>query len=76
MLANTANPASKCEYSQPSPPYAGWISNGGTLTIDAVTGHTFTFTLHAATMIANSAIMANPATGTFSLDGTGTATLP
>jgi hypothetical protein len=83
MLANTGTPASYCTYSELG---AGvipdvftdtqWISNGGTLTIDAVMGKTFTFSVHAATMVVNPAFGNNTATGTFSMDGNGTATLP
>jgi hypothetical protein len=78
MLSNTGTPASECTYTEPSgsPLDTQWISNGGTLTIDSMTGRGFTFTLHAATMVVNAAITSNPATGTFTMTGTGTGTLP
>jgi hypothetical protein len=78
MLTNTGANTSNCKYREG---IAGlgegqWISSGGTLTVDSVTGKTFTFTLHAATMVANSGVVNNPAMGTFQLDGMGTVTLP
>jgi hypothetical protein len=77
-LTNAGTGTSNCKYSETNGSIGGaeWISNGGTLTVDTMTGKTFTVTLHAATMVANSAVMGNAATGTFSLDGMGTVTLP
>jgi hypothetical protein len=78
ILTNTGTNTSNCKYSEG---IAGlglgqWISSGGTLTVDTMTGKTFTFTLHAATMVANSTVTNNAAMGTFQLDGMGTVTLP
>jgi hypothetical protein len=78
MLTNTGTNTSNCKYSEGSASLGlgQWISSGGTLSVDTLSGNTFTFTLHTATMVANAAVTNNAAKGTFTLDGTGTVTLP
>jgi len=53
-----------------------WESTGGTVTIGAVVGNTFSFTVQNATMAVNSGAGVTNTTGTFTLNGTGMASFP
>lgn len=59
-----------------------WISAGGTATIDSISGKTYKFHLTKVTLVpvydttTTPIGTVTPGTGTFTVDGTGTATLP
>ena len=53
-----------------------WISTGGTATLDSISGKTYKFHVSAVPMGPTDGGPTTPGTGTFTVDGSGTATLP
>jgi hypothetical protein len=74
---DTGTSPSNCTYRQPGDGQSApqWVSNGGSVTIESMAGPAFTFALRAATMVADPSVASNTASGTFTLDGTGTTTV-
>ena len=53
-----------------------WSSTGGTATLDSISGKTYKFHVSAVPMGPSNGGPTTPGTGTFTVDGSGTATLP
>jgi len=53
-----------------------WISTGGTATLDSISGKTYKFHVTAVPMGPTDGGPTTPGAGTFTVDGSGTATLP